>query len=89
MPKRKRVLTALEKICIKKFFFDEFKNISQFGGKKIKQLGLEASLEACFALFEDGELKLKAFNKDEFFVFLYHKKPRKWELIYDNKKILI
>lgn len=87
--RKKRALTTLQKTCITKFFFDEFKNISQFGGKKIKQLGLEASLEACLALFEDGDLKIKVFSKDEFFIFLNHKKKKKWELIYDSKKILV
>jgi hypothetical protein len=78
----------LEKECIKKFFFEKYKYIAQCGGKKIKELGLEAALEACEALFKDGSLTLKAFNKNEFFVFLYHKNKKKYELLYDSKKIL-
>lgn len=79
----------LEKKCIKKFFLEKYRYIAQCGGKKIKELGLEAALEACEALFEDGSLVLKAFNKDEFFVFLYRKEKKIYELLYDSKRILM
>lgn len=87
--RKKRALTSFEKTCIKKYFFDEFKNIVQHGDKRIKTLGLEASLEALFANFENGDLKLKIFNKNEFFVFLVDKKTDEYQLIYDSKKILV
>jgi hypothetical protein len=76
----------LEKECIKKFFFEKYRYIAQCGGKQIKTLGLEAALEACEGLFEDGNLVLKAFNINEFFVFL--KQGKKYELLYDSGKIL-
>lgn len=79
----------LEKECIRKFFFEKYRYIAQCGGKKIKELGLEAALEACEELFKDGSLVLKVFSKDEFFVFLYHKDKKKYELLYDSKGILV
>lgn len=94
MRKKKIRLSTLQKTCIKKFFFDEYKHIIQANyntknGQKMQSLGLETSYDMCIALFEDGSLGIKAFNEKEFFVFLYHKKQRKYELIYDSKKILI
>lgn len=85
----KRISKELEKKCIKKFFFEKYKDIAQVGGKKLKTLGLEAALEACFELFEDGSLKLVADNKNEFIVLLYHKEKKKWEVLYDSKGILV
>lgn len=79
----------LEFQCIKKFFFEKYRCIAQCGGKKIKELGLEAALEACEELFKDGSLVLKAFSKNEFFVFLYHKNKKKYELLYDSKGLLV
>lgn len=79
----------LERECIRKFFFDKYKYIAQCSGKRLKELGLEAALEACYELFEDGSLILKAFNKDEFFIFLYHRDKKKYELLYDSKKVLV
>lgn len=66
--------------CIKKFFYDklpEIQKISEdwrmkelFGGKEIKNLGVEGALEACIGLFEDGRLKLVADNIKNFLIFI-------------------
>ena len=73
----------LEKKCIRKFFLSEYKNIAKAGGKRMQSLGLEASLEACEALFKEGKLIMKAFDEKDFFVFLKQGR-NKFELLYDS-----
>ena len=75
----------LQKKCIKKFFYSEYKHIAKAGGAKMQSIGFEASYEACEALFKEGKLILKAFNEDEFHVFL-KKSPQEFELIYSSKE---
>lgn len=77
----------LEKKCIKKFILNEYKNIAQAGGAKMKALGLETALEACEALFKEGKLIMKAFDENSFCVILKHGTD-KFELIYDSVKEL-
>jgi len=76
---------ALSKKCIKKFFFKQYKYIAQAGGAEMQSLGLEASLEACEALFKDGDLILKAFDENCFYVFLKRNKNA-FEVLYDSTK---
>jgi len=82
---KNKIKKELEKKCIRKFFFIQYKDIAKAGGKKMQSLGLEASLEACEGLFVDGKLLIKVFDENTYFVFLKHDKDR-FELIYDSTK---
>ncbi len=81
----KEATKDLEQRCIRKFFLTEYKHIVRASKNNMHKLGIEASLEACEALFKDKSLIIKAFKEDDFVIFLNHGK-NKFELIYDSKK---
>lgn len=74
---------SLKKKCIREFFFKYYKKIAECGGEKLKSLGVEAALEACYGLFEDKSLLIKVFDEKTFYIFLPHKNGD-FELLYDS-----
>lgn len=75
----------LERKCTRDFFFKKYKEILRVGSPEIASLGMEASLEACEGLFEDGSLVIKAFDIAHYFIFLKHKNNN-LELIYSSEE---
>jgi len=73
----------LEKACIRDFFYKEYKNILRAGTKELASLGMEASLEACEGLFDDGRLIVKVFDKGIYSIILKHSE-NSFELLYDS-----
>ncbi len=83
MPKKQP--KNLEKLCLRKWYLNEYKGIRLFAEENFSELGLEGGLETCYALLEDEVFLVKAFNIDEFFVFLTRDKGETYELLYDSK----
>jgi len=75
---------TLRKRCIREFFFKCFKDIAKCGGEELRSLGVEATLEACYGLFEDKRLILKMFDEKTFYVFMEINEKGDCELIYDS-----
>jgi len=76
----------LEKLCMRKWYLEEYKGIKLFAEEGFEALGLEGGLEICYNLLEDGVFVIKAFDLDKFFLFLTRDKGESYELIFDSKE---
>lgn len=81
---KKKQPKNLEKLCLRKWFLNEYKGIKLFAEEGFSELGLEGGLETAYDLLKNGTFLVKAFNEDQFFLFATFDKGENYTLIYDS-----
>lgn len=81
---KKKQPENLEKLCLRKWFLNEYKGIRLSAEEGFSELGLEGGLETAYDLLENGTFLIKAFNEEQFFLFATFDKGENYEMIFDS-----